>query len=66
MGEVYLDPKERMSILAQDQNKYNDYTVIDTVLMGHQELMRIKEEKEKYYTKEDFTDEDGLALAELE
>lgn len=65
-GEVYLDPKERMSILAQDQNKYNDYTVIDTVLMGHQELMRIKEEKEKYYTKEDFTDEDGLALAELE
>ncbi len=65
-GEVYLDPKERMSILAQDQNKYNEYNVIDTVLMGHKELMRIKNEKEKYYTKENFTDEDGLILAELE
>lgn len=65
-GEVYLDPKERMSILAQDQNKYNEYNVIDTVLMGHKELMRIKNEKEKYYAKENFTDEDGLILAELE
>ena len=65
-GDVHLDPKERMSVLAQDQNKYNNYTVIDTVLLGHKELMRIKEEKEKYYAKENFTDEDGLALAELE
>lgn len=65
-GEVYLDPKERMSILAQDQNKYDSYNVLDTVLMGHKELMRIKNEKEKYYAKENFTDEDGMILAELE
>ena len=65
-GEVYLDPKERMSILAQDQNKYNEFNVIDTVLMGHKKLMEIKQEKEKYYSKENFTDEDGMILAELE
>ena len=65
-GEVYLAPNARMSILAQDQNKYNDYNVIETVLLGHKELMRIKNEKEKYYTKENFTDEDGMILAELE
>lgn len=65
-GEVYLDPKERMSILAQDQNKYNEFNVIDTVLMGHKKLMEIKQEKEKYYAKENFTDEDGMILAELE
>ena len=65
-GEVCLDPKERMSILAQDQNKYNDFNVIDTVLLGHKKLMEIKQEKEKYYAKENFTDEDGMILAELE
>lgn len=65
-GEVILDKNERMSVLKQDQNAYNDYTVINTVLHGHKRLMEIMEEKEVYYSKADFTDEDGIRLAELE
>ena len=65
-GEVILDKNERMSVLRQDQNAYNEYTVINTVLHGHKRLMEIMEEKEVYYSKADFTDEDGIRLAELE
>lgn len=65
-GEVILDKNERMSVLRQDQNAYNEYTVINTVLHGHKRLMEIMEEKEVYYSKSDFTDEDGIRLAELE
>lgn len=65
-GEVYKDPGERMSVLRQDQNAYNDKTVMDTVLLGWPELIKIRDEKDALYQKEDFTDADGLLAAELE
>ncbi|EJW94168.1 ABC transporter ATP-binding protein, partial [gut metagenome] len=65
-GEVVLDKNERMSVLKQDQNAFNDYTIINTVLNGHKRLIEIMQEKEVYYSKTDFTDEDGIRLAELE
>ncbi len=65
-GEVLLDKNERMSVLKQDQNAYNDRTVLETVLLGHKKLVEIMKEKEIYYAKTDFTDEDGIKLAELE
>ena len=68
-GEVILDKNERMSVLKQDQNAFNEYTVLNTVLHGHKRLMAIMEEKEYYYQKAgsgDFSDEDGIRLAELE
>lgn len=65
-GEIIIEKNKRLSVLRQDQNAFNDKTVIDTVLYGHKRLQEIKEEKEKYYSKEDFNDEDGVRLAELE
>ena len=65
-GEIVIDKGERMSILAQNQNAYNDYTVLDTVMMGHEKLMKIAKEKDALYAKPDFNDEDGIRAAELE
>lgn len=65
-GEVIMDKKERMSVLKQDQNAFNDVTALRCVLLGHKRLVEIMEEKEIYYAKADFTDEDGVKLAELE
>jgi ATPase subunit of ABC transporter with duplicated ATPase domains len=65
-GEVLLDKNERMSVLKQDQNAYNDETVINTVLLGHKRLIEIMKQKDELYMKEDFTDEDGIRVAELE
>ena len=65
-GEVLMDKNERMSILKQDQNAYNDETAIQTVLMGHPRLMEIQKEKDALYAKADFTDEDGIRASELE
>ncbi|MBQ7536853.1 MAG: ATP-binding cassette domain-containing protein, partial [Rickettsiales bacterium] len=65
-GEIVIDKGERMSILAQNQNAYNDYTVLDTVMMGHEKLMKIGKEKDELYAKPDFSDEDGIRAAELE
>ncbi|MDE5855929.1 MAG: ATP-binding cassette domain-containing protein, partial [Anaeroplasmataceae bacterium] len=65
-GEVILDKNERMSVLKQDQNAYNDKTVLDTVLLGHPRLIEIKEQKDALYAKEDFSEEDGILAAELE
>ena len=65
-GEVIMDKKERMSILKQDQNAYNDETAIQTVLLGHTRLMEIQREKDELYAKADFSDEDGVRAAELE
>ena len=65
-GEVVLDKNERMSVLKQDQNAYNDNTVLDTVLLGHPRLIEIKEQKEELYAKEDFSEEDGILAAEIE
>ena len=65
-GEVIMDKNERMSVLKQDQNAYNDETVLNTVLLGHKRLIEIMKQKEELYAKEDFTDEDGVLAAELE
>lgn len=65
-GEVVMDKNERMSVLKQDQNAYNNETVVNTVLLGHGRLVEIMKEKEILYSKEDFTEEDGIKAAELE
>lgn len=65
-GEVILDKNERMSVLRQDQNAYNEETVLNTVLLGHKRLIEIMKQKDELYAKEDFTDEDGVLAAELE
>lgn len=65
-GEVIMDKNERMSVLKQDQNAYNDETAINTVLLGHKRLIEIMKQKDELYAKEDFTDEDGVLAAELE
>ena len=53
-GEVIRDPKERMSVLEQNQNKYDEETVLQTVLLGHKRLMEIEKQKEELYSKTDF------------
>ena len=65
-GEVIKDKGERLSYLKQDHNLYNDYTVLDTVIMGNDRLYKIMKEKETLYMKENFTDEDGIKVGELE
>ena len=65
-GEVAITPGQRLSFLQQDHFKYDEYTVLDTVIMGNARLYQIMEEKEAIYMKEDFTDEDGIKAAELE
>ena len=65
-GEVIITPGERLSFLKQDHFQYDEYTVLDTVIMGNQRLYDIMKEKEAIYTKEDFTDEDGIRASELE
>lgn len=65
-GSVFISPNERMSVLKQDQEAYNEFTVLDTVLSGHKRLMEIMKEKEALYSKEDFTEEDGIKAGELE
>ena len=65
-GSVTLDPKQRMSVLKQNQNMYDDCKVLDTVIMGNERLWECGREKDAIYEKEDFTDEDGLRAAELE
>ncbi len=65
-GEVSKEKNERISILEQNHFAYEDYTVIDTVIMGNKELYQIKEEKDKIYAKPDFNEEDGMKAAKLE
>ena len=65
-GEVIITPGERMSVLEQNQNKYDNETVLDTVLLGHKRLMEIQKEKDALYAKPDFSDEDGIRAGELE
>ena len=65
-GEVTMDKGERLSMLKQDHFAYEDYTVIDTVIMGNEELYKIKNEKDAIYAKPDFTEEDGMKAAKLE
>ena len=65
-GEVILDKNERMSVLKQEQNAYNDETVLRTVMLGHKRLVEVMDEKDALYAKADFTDEDGIKAGELE
>ena len=65
-GEVIITPGERLSILEQDHFKYDDYLVLDTVIMGNRRLYEIMKEKDALYMKEDFTEEDGIKASELE
>ena len=65
-GEVVITPGERMSVLAQNQNAYDDQTILDTVLLGHKRLMEVQKEKDLLYAKEDFSEEDGIRAGELE
>ena len=65
-GTIALGPGERLSVLSQDHFKWDAYTVMDTVMMGHTVLWDIMKQREVLYAKEDFTDEDGLKVSELE
>ena len=65
-GSIMLAPGERLSVLSQDHFKWDAFTVMDTVMMGHTVLWDIMKQREILYAKEDFTDEDGLKVSELE
>ncbi len=65
-GSINLGPGERLSVLSQDHFKWDAYTVMDTVMMGHTVLWDIMKQREALYAKEDFTDEDGMKVSELE
>jgi ATPase subunit of ABC transporter with duplicated ATPase domains len=65
-GDVSISPNTRMSVLKQDHFKYDDYNVLETVIMGNKRLYDIMKEKEAIYAKADFSDEDGIKASELE
>ncbi|MGL4433841.1 MAG: ABC-F family ATPase [Plesiomonas shigelloides] len=65
-GNVSLDVNERMAKLGQDQFAYEEYTVIDTVIMGHKELWTIKQERDRIYSLPEMSEEDGMKVADLE
>ncbi len=65
-GDVSISPGMRMAVLKQDHFEFNDYQVLETVIMGHKELYDIMKEKEAIYAKEDFSDADGIKASELE
>ena len=65
-GDVIITPGQRLSFLQQDHFKYDAFSVLDTVIMGNQKLYDIMKEKDAIYSKEDFSDEDGIRASELE
>ena len=65
-GEIIITPGERLATLKQDHFKYNEFRVIDTVIMGFKHLYDVMQERDAIYSKEDFSEEDGLRAAELE
>ena len=65
-GDIIITPGQRLSFLQQDHFKYDEYTVLDTVIMGNARLYEIMKEKEKIYAKEDFSEEDGILAGKLE
>ena len=65
-GDIAVSPGQRLSFLKQDHFQYDEYTVLDTVIMGNARLYEIMKEKDAIYAKEDFTDEDGIRASELE
>ncbi|WP_352399961.1 ATP-binding cassette domain-containing protein [Anaerotignum sp.] len=65
-GSVFITPGERMAVLKQDHFMFDDFDVVQAVLYGHKRLYEIMKEKEELYSKEDFSDEDGIKVSELE
>lgn len=65
-GEISKGPRERIAVLSQDQFAFDEYSVINTVLMGHKKLFKVMAERESIYAKSDFTEEDGIRSADLE
>jgi len=65
-GRVAMEPGERLAILKQDHHEFDQYTVLDTVIMGHAELWAVLKEKNDIYAKEDFSEADGIKASELE
>ena len=65
-GEIVIAEKTRMSVLKQDHFAFDEFTVLDTIIMGNPRLYEIMVQKEAVYAKEDFSDEDGIIAAELE
>lgn len=65
-GEVVIPPEVRLSVLKQDHFAYDQYTVLDTVIMGNERLYQIMQEKDALYAKPDFSEEDGVLASELE
>lgn len=65
-GKVEMGPGERLSVLSQDHFKYDEFTVLDTVLMGHTTMWQVMKERNELYSKADFSDKDGIKVAELE
>lgn len=65
-GDISISDKERMSVLKQDHYAYDEYNVLDTVIMGNLRLYQISKQKDELYAKENFTDEDGILVSELE
>lgn len=65
-GDISITPGQRLSVLEQDHFKYDEYSVMDVVIMGNARLYEIMKEKDAIYAKEDFTDEDGIRASELE
>ena len=65
-GSIEMGPGERLSVLSQDHFKFDECTVLDTVLMGHTVMWQLMQERNELYSKTEFTDEDGIRVAELE
>ena len=65
-GQVMVDQNQRLGKLRQDQFAYEDCSVIDTVIMGHEELWRVKAERDRIYSLAEMSEEDGMAVADLE
>jgi ATPase subunit of ABC transporter with duplicated ATPase domains len=65
-GDVSIEPNKRLAVLQQNQFLYDEYNVIETVVMGHKKLYEIQKEKDELYSKENFSDEDGIRVSELE
>ncbi len=65
-GDITITPGQRLSVLEQDHFKYDEYPVMDVVIMGNERLYQIMKEKDAIYAKEDFSDEDGIRASELE
>jgi len=65
-GGIHIEPGKRMAVLKQNHHEFDDYTVLNTVMMGYHELWKIMEEKDAIYAKPDFSEEDGMRASELE